>query len=116
AHASPPTTMRRRTRRRRRVLAVLATLVAGVFREEHAPPLDPAHLAPVRPDGRADVHDVAEALIVLDHRARLLGVVDDRHQAELRDLVALERRALLARVRRDSRAPPPERIAPPGRT
>src|SRR6267378_4875013 len=73
------------------VQPMLAVEVDGVFGDQHPAPLNLAYLAAVRPDRRADLHDVAEPLTVFDDGARLVCVVDHRDETELTDLVALER-------------------------
>src|SRR5439155_21905707 len=71
--------------------------VDGVLLHEHLPALDGAHLTTVQPDGGAHLDDVAEPGVVLDDRPWLAGVIDDRDEFELPDLVAFEWRAGLTR-------------------
>src|SRR4029077_11012641 len=69
--------------------------VDRVLLDEHLPALDRAHLTTVQADGGAHLDDVAEPRVVLAARPWLPRVIDDRHELELSDLIALERGAWL---------------------
>src|SRR4029077_8490951 len=83
-----------------------------VLLDEHLPALDRAHLTTVQADGGAHLDDVAEPRVVLDDRPWLPRVIDDRHELELSDLIALERGAWLSRGDRRRRMRRTERIPP----
>src|SRR3989442_2226821 len=91
---------------------MLAVKVHGVLWNRDPPAVDHAHVTAIHPDQRTGLQDVAEPVVVLDDGARLAGLVDDRHQPELSDLVALEGRAGLPRKRGRHRAGRPERVSP----
>src|SRR5262249_24410677 len=92
------------------VRMALAVEVRGLLADDDPAPFDGAHLAAVRPDRGTHLHDVAEALIVLDDGPRIAGLVDERDEPELPELVALQRRPGLVQPGR-SGAWRPERVA-----
>src|SRR5581483_613944 len=93
---------------------MLTVEVDGIFADHHASALDRPYQSTVRTDGRADLHDVAEPLGVLDDRARVARLVDHRDEPQLSELVALERRPRLFLPDGAPRARRTERVAATG--